>query len=132
MAAHPQYAPVYRLTIGGSELPAAARSCVTSVRYEDGMEGADQVQLSLANPNLRFLQSHIRGLSAVTLPTSVRLNTVARIDMDSSGLFDLDNKLTLSLGYAPDPPEEMFLGETPCNAASSCVPPRLAPVELRL
>ncbi len=111
MVAHPQYAPTYRLTINGSEIPAALRNCITSVRYEDGLEGADQVQISLANPDLRFLQSHIRGLAAFALPTGVSLNTFARIDAVPSGLFDLDNKLTLSLGYAPDPPEELFLGE---------------------
>jgi phage protein D len=111
VATHPQYAPVYRLTINGSELPAAVRACVMSVRYEDGVEGADQVQVTLANPNLRFLQSHIRGLSAFALPSGVGVNALARIDAVPSGLFDLDNKVTLSLGYAPEPPEEMFLGE---------------------
>jgi phage protein D len=111
MATHPQYAPVYRLTINGNELPAAMRSCVMSVRYEDGLEGADQVQISLANPNLRFLQNHIRGLSSFALPTGLSVNSIARVDVVPSGLFDLDNKVTLALGYAPAPPEEMFLGE---------------------
>ncbi len=111
MAAHPQYAPVYRLAINGGELPAAVRSCVTSVRYEDGMQGADQVQISLANPDLRFLKTHIRGLSAFALPTGIGLNTFARVDAVPGGLFDLDNQVTLAFGYAPDPPEEMFLGE---------------------
>src|SRR5437868_5485126 len=107
MVAHPQYAPTYRLAINGSEIPAVLRNCITSVRYEDGLQGADQVQISLANPNLQFLQSHIRGLAAFALPTGVGLNTFARLDAVPSGLFDLDNKVTLSLGYAPDPPEEM-------------------------
>ena len=80
MAAHVQYAPTYRLTINGNELPDTVRSCVTAVRYEDGREGADQVQISLVNPNLRFLQSHIRGLSAFALPTGVSLNTIGRVD----------------------------------------------------
>jgi phage protein D len=111
MAIHPQYAPVYQLKINGSELPAAVRQCVQSVRYEDGKEGADQVQITLANPNLQFLQSHIRGLGAFNLPTGVAVNNFARGDVVPGGLFDLDNEVTLSLGYAPDPPEEMFLGE---------------------
>jgi phage protein D len=111
MATHPQYAPVYQLKINGSELPAAVRQCVQSVRYEDGKEGADQVQITLANPNLQFLQSHIRGLGAFNLPTGVAINNFARGDLVPGGLFDLDNEVTLSLGYAPDPPEEMFLGE---------------------
>jgi phage protein D len=111
MATHTQYAPVYRLAINGAEIPAAVRSCVMSVRYEDGQEGADQVQITLANPNLRFLQSHIRGLAAFALPTGVSVNGIGRADAVPGGLFDMDNKVTLALGYAPDPPEEMFLGE---------------------
>jgi len=111
MTAHVQYAPTYRLTIGGNELPTAVRQCVTSVRYEDGKEGADQVQISLANPDLRFLQKHIRGLGGFVLPTGVSIGTFARADATPEGIFDLDNKVALSLGYAPDPPEEIFLGE---------------------
>jgi phage protein D len=111
MAVHPQYAPAYQVTINGSDLPAAVRSCVTSIRYADGIEGADQVQISLANPDLRFLQKHIRGLAALAAPTGISVNTIGRGDGVPVGVFDLDNKLTLSLGYAPDPPEEMFLGE---------------------
>jgi uncharacterized protein len=111
MAVHVQYAPVYRLAINGMDLPAAVRNCVTSVRYEDGVDGADQVQIALANPDLRFLQQHIRGLSAFSLPTGPSLNTFARVDAVPGGVFDLDNSVTLALGYAPEPPEELFLGE---------------------
>ena len=111
MPGHPQYAPIYRLAVNGQEIPAALRSCVTSVRYEDGMQGADQVQISLANPDLRFLQQHIRGLAAFALPSAVSLNTFARAEAVPAGLFDLDNQVVLALGYAPDPPVEMFLGE---------------------
>lgn len=68
MVALPQYAPIYRLTINGQEIPAAARNCITSIRYEDGLDGADQVQITFANPELRFLQSHIRGLSVLAPP----------------------------------------------------------------
>jgi phage protein D len=110
-AAHPQYAPVYRLTIGGSDIPAALRSCITSVRYEDGKDGADQVQISVANPSLQFLQSHIRGLAAIAPPTGLSFNTIGRADVTPTGLFDLDNQVGLSLGYAPDAPTDMFLGE---------------------
>jgi phage protein D len=110
MVAQPLYSPVYRVTINGSDLPASVRSCVTSVRYETGVEGSDQVQLSLANPDLRFLQSHIRGLGTLSVPTGIRVPG-ARLDVVPSGLFDLENQLALSLGYPPDAPTEMFLGE---------------------
>lgn len=111
MAVQPRYAPVYRLAINGNDLPASVRSCITSVRYEDGLEGADQVQISLANPDLRFLQSHIRGLSAFALPAGLGFNPIGRVEAVPEGLFDLDNEVVLGLGYAPNPPEEMFLGE---------------------
>jgi len=118
MVALPQYAPIYRLAINGRELPAAVASCVTSIRYEDGLDGADQVQISLANPDLRFLQQHIRGLSVLAPPTGIGINTIARIDAVPSGLFDMDNEVSLALGYAPDLPEEMFLGEITGVAAT--------------
>lgn len=111
MVALPQYAPIYRLTINGQEIPAAARNCITSIRYEDGLDGADQVQITFANPELRFLQSHIRGLSVLAPPTGIALNTFARVDAVPSGLFDMDNEVSLAIGYAPDLPEEVFLGE---------------------
>ena len=111
VAAHSQYAPVYRITIGGNDIPAVLRSCITSVRYEDGKNGADQVQVSLANPGLQFLQSHVRGLAAIAPPTGLSFNTIGRGDVVPGGLFDLDNQVTLALGYAPDSPDEMFLGE---------------------
>jgi len=110
MSAHPQYAPVYRIAINDTEIPAAVRSCVTSVRYEDGIEGADQVQIALANPDLQFLRDHIRGLGAIAIPTAVNVNAIGNVGAVPGGLFDLDNKVTLALGYAPAP-EEMFLGE---------------------
>jgi phage protein D len=118
MVALPQYAPIYRLAINGRELPAAVASCVTSIRYEDGLDGADQVQVSLANPDLRFLQQHIRGLSVLAPPTGIGINTIARADVVPGGLFDMDNEVSLALGYAPGLPEEMFLGEITAVAAT--------------
>jgi phage protein D len=117
-ATHPRYAPMYRLTIGGSDIPASLRSCITSVRYEDGKEGADQVQVSLANPSLQFLQSHVRGLAALAPPLGLSFNTIGRADIVAGGLFDLDNEVTLAVGYAPDPLTDMFLGEVTAVGAS--------------
>lgn len=115
---HPQYAPMYRLTIGGQDIPAVLRSCITAVRYEDGKDGADQVQVSLANPNLQFLQSHVRGLAAIAPPTGLSFNTIGRGDVVPGGLFDLDNQVALAVGYAPDPLTDMFLGEITAVGAS--------------
>ena len=111
MVALTQYAPDYRIKINGDDLPAIVRNCVTSVRYEEGIDGADQVQINLANADLLFLQTHIRGLAAIAAPTGVNLNTFGRIGLPPSGIFDIDNKVTLDLGYSPETLEPVFLGE---------------------
>jgi uncharacterized protein len=105
------YAPDYAVTIDGRELPAALRGCVTSIRYEDGMGAADRVEVGLANPDVRWLQEHIKGLGFSPFPTSMRIGPVEAGSFRPSGEFDLQNKLALSLGYAPWSLEEVFKGE---------------------
>ncbi|HVT28695.1 MAG TPA: hypothetical protein VHE81_11830 [Lacipirellulaceae bacterium] len=80
----PNYAPEFRFTLNGSPLPPAMQGCVSSISYEDGMDGADRVEITLANPNLQWLND-------------------SRLAMDT--------ELRLSIGYAPDPLEEVFVGE---------------------
>jgi phage protein D len=111
MARHPQFVPDFRIRISGEELPAAVRASVTGITYQDGMNAADRVELSLANPNVRWLQTHIRGLGFRPFPTGVRIGPVRAADAAPDGTFDLDNKLTLEIGYAPDPLEEVFVGD---------------------
>lgn len=111
MARYPRYAPEFRIQINDDDLPAALRASITSVRYQDGVNAADRVEVGFANPNLRWIQTHIRGLGFQPFPTGVKLGPIGRLDGAPEGTFDLDNKLTLAMGYAPDPLEEMFLGE---------------------
>jgi phage protein D len=111
MARFARYAPEYKLQINGNDLTAALRGSVSSVRYQDGVNAADRVEVSFANANLRWLQNHIRGLGFRPFPTGVSLGPVGRLDAAPEGTFDLDNKISLAMGYAPDPLEEMFLGE---------------------
>lgn len=111
MARHPKYAPDFRIRINDQEMPAAVRATVTSVSYEDGMDAADRVEVGLANIDLRWLQSHIRGLGFQPFPIGVRVGAVGRLDAAPEGTFDIDNKLSLAIGYAPDPLEEVFQGE---------------------
>src|SRR5262249_28065203 len=54
--------------------------------------------------------SHIRGLGFQPFPTGVKVGPVRALDV-SNGLFNLDNKLALSLGYATGPLADVFLGE---------------------
>ena len=60
------------------------RACITSLRYQDGLEGADRVEVTLANPGLQWLDHP---------------------------LLQLDVGFTLQIGYAPDPFEQVFVGE---------------------
>src|SRR5207245_4776516 len=67
------------------------RASVMRVNYEDGLEGADRVEITLANEGLQWLDHP---------------------------LLQMDNGFSLSIGYAPDPLEEVFVGEiTGVNAS---------------
>lgn len=80
----PKYAPEFRVTVGGKALPAALRGSVTSVTSQTGLEGHDRVELTLANPDLRWLDDP---------------------------LLAIDRPLALELGYAPGPLAQVFAGE---------------------
>jgi hypothetical protein len=54
------------------------------VSWQDGLEGADRVEITIANDGLRWLDHP---------------------------LLQVDNGLALSIGYAPDPLEKVFVGE---------------------
>lgn len=79
-----RYVPEYSIAINGEKIPAALRASITSLTYQTGLEGADRVEISLVNENLRWLDHN---------------------------LLKLDNKFELSIGYAPDPLERVFVGE---------------------
>jgi hypothetical protein len=72
------------VAINGDPIPAALRGAMTSITYQDGIEGADRVEVTFANPGLRWLDHPI---------------------------LQVDNGFKLSIGYAPDPLEEVFVGE---------------------
>lgn len=91
MARFPRYAPDFRIEINGDAIPPALRACVTRVNYQDGLEGADRVEVTIANEGLRWLDS---------------------------SLLQVDNPFRLSIGYAPDPLEEVFVGEITSVSAS--------------
>ncbi len=84
MARYPTYAPEYSIEIDGDPIPPALRGSVSRISYTDGIQGADRVEVSIANEGLRWLDHP---------------------------LLQVDNRFTLSLGYAPDPLERVFVGE---------------------
>jgi len=81
---NPRYAPELSLRLAGAAAPAELRASLTGVRLESSFGAADRVDLSLANEKLRWLDNK---------------------------LLALDTELVLGLGYAPDPLEQLFVGE---------------------
>lgn len=79
----PTYAPEYLVKINGEPLPAAIRGSIIRISHQDGIEGSDRVDMSVANPSQRFLDHP---------------------------LFTVDNSFQLSLGYAPGPLDIVFTG----------------------
>jgi hypothetical protein len=77
-------APEFALRIDGDAIPAALRASIVSVSYTDGIEGADRVEVSIANPSLQWLDHP---------------------------LLQVNNGFSLSIGYAPGRLEEVFVGE---------------------
>ena len=84
MATYATYAPEFVIRLNGRQLPMAMKGAITSVTYEDGIKGADRVEVTFANPALQFLDHP---------------------------LLSVDTPFSFSMGYAPDPLEEVFVGE---------------------
>ncbi len=79
-----RFAPDFRLEIDGSPVSAALRAAVMDIQLETGLEGADRLEITLANEGLRWLD-----------------------DPE----FSLDTSVALSLGYAPAQPAQVFVGQ---------------------
>ena len=77
-------APEFAISIDGNAIPAALRASIVSVTHTDGMEGADRVEVSVANTSLQWLDHP---------------------------LLQVNNEFRLAMGYAPGPLEEVFVGE---------------------
>ena len=86
-----RFAPEFSIRINGSQAPAALRASISGVTLQTGLEGADRVDLQIVNENLRWLDD---------------------------SLLKLDNELTLLMGYAPDPLEQLFVGEIVSHSAT--------------
>jgi len=84
MARYPQFGPQFTMQVGGANLPAGLRGAISSVTWTTALEGADSVEVTFANPNLQWLDNPILAV---------------------------DQPFNLSVGYAPDPLEKVFVGE---------------------
>ncbi len=86
-----QFAPDFLLSLDGRPVPAELRGSIVSLRCHTGYEGLDEVEVTLANDGLRWLDER---------------------------LFALDVPLSLKLGYAPNPLAQVFDGEVVARGAS--------------
>jgi hypothetical protein len=84
MSSYPTYAPEFVIRLNGQQLPMGLKGAISSVTYEDGIKGADRVEVTFANPSLQWLDHP---------------------------LLSVDTPFSLSMGYAPNPLEEVFVGE---------------------
>jgi uncharacterized protein len=91
MVVEPRYAPDFSIEIDGQPISMRLRSAIQGVVLQDGLEGADRVEIEIANENLQWLDHP---------------------------LFRLDRKLTLSVGYQPDRLIRLFVGEIVGREAS--------------
>lgn len=107
----PAYAPDFRISINGAPAPAELRATVTSVRYEDGRNAADRVEIALANPDLFWLRKHIRGMGFAPFPTALPAITGVNDAITPVGVLDIDNSLSLELGYVGSGLNHVFSGE---------------------
>lgn len=80
----PNFVPQFALEIEGQQVPSAFRACITSVRLQSGMKGADRLEFALFNEYLRW------------------------IDHD---LIESGREVQLRMGYAPDKLDLMFKGK---------------------
>jgi hypothetical protein len=85
-----RFAPDFSLALDGEPAPATLRAAVLSVQCKTGYEGLDEVEVSLANPGLRWLDSE-----------ELKLGTPVRLE----------------LGYAPEPLTQVFDGEIVARSA---------------
>jgi uncharacterized protein len=106
-----QFVPSYALSINGDQIPTSLQSSITSITFESGINAADRVEVAVANPGLEWLQSHINGLGFLPYPTNVRIGPVQTPNFNGNGLFDMGNKLSLSIGYADQTLTDVFEGE---------------------
>lgn len=110
MTAPARFVPQYGLTINSAPIPSALQASISSVRYEDGVNAADRVEVGIANADLRWLQQHIKGLGFPGVLSSIGIGA-GTVGLTPAGLFDVDNTLALSMGYVPGPLSPLFEGD---------------------
>lgn len=86
-----RFVPEFRVWIDGEPIPSLLRAAITGISHTSGMEGADRVEITLANEGLRWLDHE---------------------------LLKMDLSLKLEMGYADEPLTQVFVGEIVALEAS--------------
>lgn len=89
--ANQRYAPDFHVTIRDQAVPDPLRAVMSSVTFTTGLQGADRVEVAIANQALRWLDDPLLAIGG---------------------------SFRLALGYAPDALVQMFVGEITGVAAS--------------
>jgi hypothetical protein len=119
-----------RAAITGVRYEDGVPSMVAHDKDDDGAGAADRVEIDIANVDLRWLARHIRGLGFRPIPTDLKIGPLRAKNASAmalgavpgvmqmalsadtpEGLFDIDNKLSLEMGYAGEGLQPMFRGE---------------------
>jgi len=106
-----QFVPAYSLAINGQQIPTSLQSSIASITFESGLDASNRVEIAIANPGLEWLQSHINGLGFLPVPTTGPIGPILTPGLFQSGLFDMNNTVNLSLGYADQALTPVFEGE---------------------
>jgi hypothetical protein len=111
MSSAAQFVPDYTVSINSTTVPTALSSSISSITFESGMNAASRVELQMANPGLEWLQGHINGLGFLPFADGALPGPIPPMNFSAQGLFDLENAVALSLGYADGTLTEVFQGE---------------------
>jgi len=106
-----QFVPDYAISINGTSIPKSLKASITGITFDSGINAADRIEVAVANPGLTWLQSHINGLGFLPFPTNVKIGPIQTPNFNGTGLFDMGNKIELSIGYADASLREVFKGE---------------------
>lgn len=106
-----RYVPDYAVSINGARIPRQLKSSIVGITFDSGINAADRVEIAVANPGLEWLQSHINGLGFLPYPTNIKIGPIQTPNFNGTGLFDMGNKISLSLGYADSGLTDVFEGE---------------------
>ena len=106
------YAPDFRVTINGSELPSALRQSITSIRYEDGTQAADRVEVGHRQPGPPLAAAaHPRARLPARFPPASASARRRHLDARRPACSTSTTRCRSRSATPPGPLEEVFKGD---------------------